>query len=346
MIGIGILGLGFIGRAHVAAIQQAAGAGEACTLVGVCDRSPDRRAGRSEEPPGNLKVADQGPLFDASRVSGYEHASDLLADPRVQLVIVCTHTSAHVGHAIEALRAGKHVLVEKPVSLSPAEVRRLDRAAAEAWTSHRLRCMPGMCMRFWPGWDWLRDLIASRQHGPLRSLTLQRMGSTPTWATDFYANLEHSGGALGDLHIHDTDFICWALGPPGSVSSRGSLMHCTTLYDCKDVPHVTAEGAWDLTPGTPFRMKYLAVFEHATAEFDLSRDPRVTLYTGGGAESPAIEPGAGYLPQLRHLLAAVRDPAMPLRATLSDAATVAEVLAAERTSIETRTPVHLPWKTP
>jgi predicted dehydrogenase len=346
MVGIGILGLGFIGRAHVAAIQQAAAAGEACELAAVCDRSADRRAGRCDDAPGNLKVADTGPLFDASRVSGYEHAADLLADPRVHLIVVCTHTSAHVDHAIQALRAGKHVLVEKPVSLDPAEVRRLDRAAADARTAQGLRCMPGMCMRFWPGWDWLRDLIVSRQYGPLRSLTLQRMGSTPTWATDFYANLEHSGGALGDLHIHDTDFICWSLGPPASVSSRGSLMHCTTLYDCPGVPHVTAEGAWDLTPGTPFRMKYLAVFEHATAEFDLSRDPRVTLYTRGGVESPAIEPGAGYLPQLRHLLAAIRDPSMLLRATLSDAATVADVLAAERKSIETGQPVHLPWKTP
>jgi predicted dehydrogenase len=343
MIGIGILGLGFIGRAHLAAIQQAVAAGEDCELIAVCDRSPDRRAGRCEPTPGNLSTADPGPLFDAARVTGYEHAQDLLADPRVHLVLVCTHTSAHVDHAIDALRAGKHVLVEKPVSLDPAEVHRLDRAASNAWAARRLRCMPGMCMRFWPGWDWLRDLIASRRHGELRSLTLQRMGSTPTWATDFYANLEHSGGALGDLHIHDTDFICWALGLPASVSSRGSLMHCTTLYDIHGVPHTAAEGAWDLTPGTPFRMKYLAVFEHATAEFDLSRDPRVTLYTRDGAQFPTIAPGAGYLPQFRHLLAAIRDPALPLRATLSDAAAVATVLAAERRSIETGQPVPLSW---
>jgi predicted dehydrogenase len=345
-VGVGIIGLGFIGRVHAQAIAHAAGVGEPCALVAVCDRNPDRRAGRSEAGAGNLDLGDQGPLFDPAKVRGYELVEDMLNDPRVNLVIICTHTRTHVDLAMQALRAGKHVLVEKPVSLDPAEVRRLEQASAEAWKERGLRCMPGMCMRFWPGWDWLRDLIASREHGELRSLTLQRMGSRPGWAADFYGDLEASGGAMGDLHIHDTDFVCWALGLPEAVTTRGTLMHCTTLYAYPNVPHVAAEGAWDLTPGTPFRMKYLAVFEHATAEFDLSREPRVMLYTRDGAQQPALEPGAGYLPQLRHLIAAIRDPSLPLRATVSDAGAVAEVLAAERRSMQSGQPVSFSWSTP
>jgi predicted dehydrogenase len=344
-IGIGIIGLGFMGRAHVAAINQAVDSGESCELVAVCDRNPEHRAGRFGATSGNLSLASEGPLFDTARVRPYAEVNDLLADTRVRLAIVATHTESHVEVALAALAAGKHVLVEKPVSLRTDQVHRLELAASEAWGKCGLRCMPGMCMRFWPGWDWLRDLILTKLHGQLRSLTLQRLGTTPGWANHFYADPAQSGGAFGDLHLHDADFICWALGTPRSVFTRGTLMHCTTLYtfnESSPAPaplHVTAEGAWDLTPGSGFRMRYLAVFDHATAEFDLTRGPRVTLYRDNRAEPVDLAPGAGYLPQLRHLLAATRDPSLPLRATLTDAVTVSKIMDAERRSMSTGLPV-------
>jgi predicted dehydrogenase len=334
-IGIGVIGLGFMGRAHIAAITEAIAAGEGCELVAVCDRDPDHRAGRFRGGPGNLSLTSDGPLFDESIVRAYSEAADLLADDRVHLVIVCTHTESHVEVALACLAAGKHVLVEKPVSLETAQVRRLQHAAHEAWTTHGLRCMPGMCMRFWPGWDWLKGAITDQRFGPLRSLTIKRMGTRPSWADHFYAETSRSGGAFGDLHIHDTDFICWALGAPRSVNTHGTPLHCTTTYNAPPPfpAHCTAEAAWDLAPGSGFRMHYLAVLEHATVEFDLARDPRVTLYRDGRAEPVEIATGAGYTPQLRHLLAAIRDPALSLRAMLEDAVIVSEIMDAERHSM-------------
>ena len=83
---------------------------------------------------------------------------------------MCTHTDSHVEIALGALRAGKHALVEKPVALTADAVRPLADAARDAKTL----CMPAHCIRFWPGWDWLRDAIVSGEHGRVVSATFLR----------------------------------------------------------------------------------------------------------------------------------------------------------------------------
>src|SRR5688572_1944202 len=150
-LNIGILGLGFMGRIHIQAYQAAQRDGFPCRLLAVADPNPDRRAGH---PPavGNLGGPAPERLFDPSQVRGYSTPEELLADRDVQLVSICTYTDSHVDLALKALAAGKHVLLEKPVALRSAEVKRLADTARSAKTI----CMPAMCMRFWPGWDWLK----------------------------------------------------------------------------------------------------------------------------------------------------------------------------------------------
>ena len=140
------------------------------------------------------------------------------------------------------------------------------RDAAEAETL----CMPAMCVRFWPGWSWLRERVVDGSLGAVRSAVFRRLGTRPGWAK-FYADVERSGGALFDLHVHDTDFVQWCFGTPASLSSTGSLDHLTTLYRYPGgPPHVVVEGGWDHAPGFPFQMRYTVIFEHATADFDLA----------------------------------------------------------------------------
>lgn len=343
-IGIGVIGLGFMGQTHVRAYQSAAADGFGCRLVAVCDPEPDRRAGKTAAA-GNIgRDGGEGKqLFDPRLVNGYATPEELLADPAVQLVSICTYTETHVDLAIASLAAGKHVLVEKPISLRSGEVRKLAAAARAAQDRHGLLCMPAMCMRFWPGWDWLRARIVDGSLGRVRSATFTRLGSGPAWASGFYRDPSRSGGALFDLHIHDTDFICWCFGRPASVCSAGDLQHISTIFRfaSSDAPsHVVAEGAWDLAPGAGFRMRFLVNFERGTAEFDLSRGPAapaLVLHTAEGTS--AVEPMArgggiatGYDGEVRHLLAAITSGQTQLHATMDDAAGVAEVLEAERAS--------------
>jgi predicted dehydrogenase len=323
---VAVLGLGFMGRTHIGAYAAANESGSPNELVAVCDSDPERRAGRSGAA-GNLEGGESDELmFDPSEVRAYADPSELFADPDVELISICTHTDSHVDLAIEALAAGKHVLVEKPVAKTSAEVERLVAAAAEASTL----CMPAHCMRFWPGWDWLRARIDSGEFGAVRSAVFRRLASPPAWSADFYSNSARTGGALIDLHIHDADFIRWCFGPPDSVECAGTIDHLTALYRyAKGPSHVVAEGGWDHSPGFAFQMRYVVVFEEATAEFDLSRDPQLFLSRGGESEAVELPDGDGYVGEVRHLLELVRNGSRELRCTVAEALELARMLEME-----------------
>jgi predicted dehydrogenase len=314
-VGVGVIGLGYIGRTHVEAYRSAARAGFACRIAAACDRRPDR-------------------LAEAGASRSYRDAADLLADPEVDLVSICTPTDSHADLAIAALRAGKHVLVEKPLALRARDVERVAAAARRA----RTLCMPAHCMRFWPGWSWLRERIADGRYGRVRSAVFARLSSPPAWSS-FYRDTARSGGALADLHVHDADFVRWCFGEPDAVDCAGSIDHVTTLYRYARGPaHVVAEGGWDHAPGFPFEMRYVVAFERATADFDASRSRPLRLSRGGTRLPVRLPRGTGYDGEVRHLLAAIRDGRRELAVTVDDAAAVARLLERERAALAPRTP--------
>src|SRR5262245_28125994 len=130
-IGVGVVGLGFMGGTHIRAYEAAAKVGYPCRLVAVCDTSPPALTGEAPRQ-GNLSTTRGDSLFDPAKVRACHDVSDLFNDPAVQLVSICTYTDSHVELAIDALRAGKHVLVEKPVALHADEVRQLAEVAKES----------------------------------------------------------------------------------------------------------------------------------------------------------------------------------------------------------------------
>jgi predicted dehydrogenase len=231
------------------------------------------------------------------------------------------------------------VLLEKPVATTAAEVRAVTEAARR---SGRL-VMPAMCMRFWPGWAWLKERIAEGaacELGPLVGVTFTRMGPPPSWSPEFYLDTDRSGGALFDLHVHDSDFVQYCFGAPRTVFSSGTVNHLATLYlySPGGPSRVQAEGGWGPTRGFPFRMRYTAQFERATADWDLSREPALMLAREGRWEPVALPAETAYQAQARHMLEAVaafreqRD--FGLRATIEDAESVTRLLIAERRSLE------------
>lgn len=329
-IGVGVVGMGFMGWRHVEAYDAAARVGLPCEVVAVCDPSEERR--RAPSTAGNIAPQAGAPRPERD-LAGHAGLDDLLADGRVELVSVCTHTDSHVEIALQALRAGKHVLVEKPVALSAEALRPLADAARGAKTL----CMPAHCMRFWPGWDWLRDTIASGEHGRVVSASFLREGAAPGWASHFYSDTTRSGGALGDFHIHDADFIRWAFGKPDGVCCAGDDRHVTTLYRFGNggPAHVSAQAGWTRAHGAGFRMRYTVDFERATAEFEMGRQPVLTLSDERAARAIEIPEGTGYDHEIRHIVRAIADGRSDLRVTMDDALATAELLDAERTSRDT-----------
>ncbi|MFT5285754.1 MAG: putative dehydrogenase [Planctomycetota bacterium] len=329
-IGVGIIGLGFMGRTHAAAYADANRAGFPNRLVAVYDRKPGA-ASKTDAPKGNLESGDpQEHLFTGEHVRQYASPLELLSDPNVELVSICTPTETHVELAIAALQAGKHVLVEKPIALSSDQVVHLAEAAREAKTL----CMPAMCMRFWPSWSWLKQAIDAKTFGAVQSAEFRRLGAQPNWSPEFYKDPERTGGALFDLHVHDADFVRWCFGAPDSVTSIGTLDHVITTYHYPNGPQsVIAEGAWVKDADFEFQMRYSVVFEHATADFDLGRDTPLLLDRDRNSEVIELESGTGYDGEIRHLLQACRAKSPELHATIDDAVQLTRMLEAERANL-------------
>jgi len=336
-IRVGVIGLGLMGRTHLAAYHAA---GKRCEVVAVCDRDPTR-AFRPAKHSGNVGSATGKPLVDRRRVRAVADPGELLGDASVELVSICTPTDSHADLAVRALEAGKHVLCEKPVATDARVVRRVADAAARA----KRWCMPAMCMRFWPGWSWLKQAIDERDFGRVRSAVFRRLGSPPAWSRGFYGDRTRSGGALFDLHVHDADLVRWLFGPPLSVQSSGTPDHLSTLYrfDTPGPLHVAAEAGWDHDAAFPFRMAYTVVFERATADFDNSRDPPLRLFRDGAEQAVELPDGTGYDGEVRHLLSAIGREARHggLLVTCDDAEAVTRLLAAEERSQRSGLPVEV-----
>ena len=112
MVRIGIVGIGFMGMIHYLAARKLKGA----RVTAICSRDPKKRAGDWRGIRGNFGPA--GRRMDLAKIKKYAELDELLADPDIDLVDVCNPTQQHPETAIAALRARKHVLVEKALALN------------------------------------------------------------------------------------------------------------------------------------------------------------------------------------------------------------------------------------
>ncbi|MBI1852738.1 MAG: Gfo/Idh/MocA family oxidoreductase [Planctomycetes bacterium] len=336
MTKVGVIGIGFMGRTHLEVYRKRRDA----KVVAVADLVRERREGRTAIAGNIAGAAKEG--FDFRKVTKYAEPMDLVGDPEVELVDVCLPTPLHVEVALAALRRGKHVLVEKPLARTARDADRLARAAAKA----KGLSMCAMCMRFWPGWTWLKESIDRKSYGRVLAAQFRRATNHPGGA--FYSSGEQCGGAILDLHIHDTDFVQHCFGVPKAVSSRGyssrtsAIDHVVTHYVYDDVPLVVAEGSWAMTAGFGFQMQYAVNFERATAVFDLAAAKPLTLHERGKkARAVAIPPGMGYDHEIAYFLDCIRTRRRPKTVTLADAATSVRIVEAEARSIATGRPVRV-----
>lgn len=340
-IRIGVCGLGFMGRTHLEAYAAARRFGVDAAIAAVADRNEHKRRGELETG-GNIETGGaHEALFDADAVQAYADPFELVREAAVDLVSICTHTPSHVDLAVAAVERGVHVLVEKPVALRSSEVERL-LAARERGNGSFV--VPGMCIRFWPGWRELKATLEDGSLGALRSLAVRRLSPAPGWGARHYGDAASTGGALFDLHVHDVDFVHWLLGAPERVDAVGSIDHVFATYGFETGPAagaaVTAEGGWDLPAAFPFHMGYLAVFEGGTLAFDSNAATPFTRTTPG-AEEPEVlelEAGTGYEHEVRALLAGIASGALhpAQRGALDDALRVTRTLEREAAALSAR----------
>ncbi|MEX0653138.1 MAG: Gfo/Idh/MocA family oxidoreductase [Phycisphaeraceae bacterium] len=330
MTKVGIIGLGMMGSTHLDVYSQR----DDATVFAVSDIIPERLAGKAKAE-GNIEGQAQGGA-DLSQARRYDEGMKLIADDEVELVDICLPTPLHRQYAEAALAAGKHVMVEKPLARTAADAQAIAEAAERA---------PGMtmvaqCMRFWPGWDWLKAAIDDQRFGKVLAAHFRRLASHP--GGPFYSDGKASGGALVDLHVHDTDFVHHCFGLPEAVYSRGYSTitgepdHLITHYLYGDAgPMISAEGGWAMAKGFSFQMQFTVNFEKATATFDLANQPTVTLFRDGQAEPVDVGPGMGYEHEIAYFLDCIRTGQPPQTVTVAEAAATIQLVEAEHESIRT-----------
>lgn len=328
MVRVGIIGFGFMGQTHWRCYEKLR---DEARVVAVADQDVGRARGDISGTWGNL--GDGAEPVDFSSVATTTDWRELISMSDVDAVDVCIPTPFHAEVVEAALSAGKYVLCEKPLAGTLRDAQTIARVAASSKTF----LMPAMCMRFWPEWAWLKEVISDSRYGRVLGASFLRQGTLPP---GWYRNGEMSGGALLDLHIHDTDFVCYLFGKPKAVSSRGyrsqtgQIDHVSTQYHYDDVPLVVADGGWSFTEPYPFRMRYTVNFENqVTADFDLSRPQPLIVYERGQAIPIACEAVDGWFGQVRYFIECVSTRSKPAVVTVDDAVQALQVIEAEQRSI-------------
>ncbi len=197
-IKVGVIGVGGISGVHIDAYKK----NPNVELCAFCDIDEDRVKRKAEH----------------HGVKGvYTDVNEMLAKEELDAVSVCTWNSAHAECAIAALKAGKHVLCEKPMAMNVEQALEMEKAAKE---SGKL-LMVGFVRRYGNDMRILKDYIDNDYFGELyyaKATYLRRNGNPGGWFGD---SSRSGGGPLIDLGVHVIDFVRYAFGNPKPVSVYG-----------------------------------------------------------------------------------------------------------------------------
>ena len=191
-IGVGVVGTGFIGPAHVEGLRR-----NGITVAALAEETAEKA---------NLKAAELG------IPRAYSSLDELLADPEIAVVHLATPNNLHFAHARAALLAGKHVICEKPLALTSKESGELVRLAAEknlvTAVNHNLRMYPMV--------QQARSAVQSGELGKLFILQGSYLQDWLLFPTDWSWRLEPEIGgsvrAVGDIGTHWLDLLTFITG--------------------------------------------------------------------------------------------------------------------------------------
>jgi predicted dehydrogenase len=265
--------------------------------------------------------------------------ADLIADPQVQTVIVCTPPSSHFGLAEMTLAAGKPLLLEKPLTGTLAEARRLARLAAESGApplllaqTERWNATVREARALWPALGRVHHLRLSQRLAPTRL----------TWQRDPEISV---GGSVLLTGVHLFDLVRHLTGQEFTeIDSRQRQVLNPTLEDQFLARATLADGTWvDLEVGK-FTRSVSCLLEAVGETGQLLADYRhggVTLIREGERERRETGPAPPTLPALLRDWLRVLDREIPPPVTVADGLRTLEVVEACYLSHRERRPVRI-----
>lgn len=194
-LGVAVIGTGFWGRNHARVFKEL----EETELLAVCDINAERTKAVAER-------------FD---VKAYTNAGKLLKRKDVEAVSICTWSTSLAKEALKALKAGKHVLVEKPMATNTRQAEKLLETAEKGG----LCLTVGFLMRFIPGIQHVKEAIENKTIGNLVCATAKRVSQWPERIGDV--------GVVKDMAIHDIDTMRYLFNedPTAVYAKTGSMKH-------------------------------------------------------------------------------------------------------------------------
>lgn len=217
----------------------------------------------------------------------------------VDIVDICTPTRSHLGIAVAAANAGKDIVCEKPIGRTVAEGTAILDAVRAAGT----QLYPGHVVRYFPAYVAAKEAVSNGRVGTLAVLRFNRGGAGP--ATDWFYDVEQSGGIIMDQMIHDLDQARWLAGDVSSVyavhneantastaatadkaPARHVSAHVTLTHESGAISHI--QGVWG-PPTMAFRTSFDIAGDAGALRFDSAADSSVV-------KNLAVDQSASYLP--------------------------------------------------
>lgn len=254
-IKFGVCGCGHIGKRHAAMIQK----NSSCELVALCDT----------EDFDEIEIADFGVPF-------FSKLEQLLSENlEIDVVNICSPNGLHAEHAIRALNKGKHVLIEKPMTLTADSAKEIIKLSNS--TGKKVFCV--MQNRYSPPIAWLKTIIDSKKLGEIFLVQVDCYwnrddryyfpeGKKHPW----HGSLELDGGVLFTQFSHFVDLVYWLFGGVKDIKARFADFNHKHSTEFEDSGIVNFE----------FEKGGLGLINYSTAIFDKNLESSIKIIGSKG----------------------------------------------------------------
>lgn len=175
----------------------------------------------------NVGVKDYAQKYNLKYTTNYD---EILQDESIQIVDICTPDQFHCAMTIKALKAGKHVMCQKPMALSLEDAEKMKKAAK--LYNRNLQIMT--CMRYSEPYEKIKSVIDSGDIGDIKYIKYSHRGRYFPYPKGNFYRTKESGGQLLHNGMHFNDLIFWFMGKtPTSVSAHS--FSDFSQYDKSDI---------------------------------------------------------------------------------------------------------------
>jgi UDP-N-acetyl-2-amino-2-deoxyglucuronate dehydrogenase len=269
-----VLGLGFIGKKHIAIIQQTQGL-ELVALCDVCERN-------------EAKIAE-----DLVNIPYYQGLTSLLkAQKEVDLLCICTPNGMHATQSIEALKAGKNIVCEKPMALNSRDCQRMLKAAEQSGKQIFLM----MQNRYSPIIQWLKNLVEEKTLGDIYTVQINcfwnrddryyKPNPTTSKPSGWHGTKNLDGGPLFTQFSHFIDLLYWCFGDIEKVKKLHSNFAHQNSTEFSDTGIISFQ----------FKKGGIGSFQYSTAVWNQNFESTISII----AQNGTLKIGGQYMDKLEY----------------------------------------------